>query len=243
MKIVALDFIAKVWQYGIIVMKTTVHFNKELHEWLRQESFESRKSIGEIVRQGLEMYRNSLSKNEAMLLGGLVPQLGSLHKLRQDAIKDIVSREIIEELGIDPAVLMQKIYTLSKDLKARKIEQDDFELNDELGIRIDGISEVKRGSEFWRIDVDFIEIKTGYRMRVDTYEIWASAEFIEDYLHLSHPPSLPDLKEFAYKLLSKRYEELGEIPGEYGSFCTNKMGIKYVGESGRLLSYFNEMSK
>ena len=119
-----------------------------------------------------------------------------------------------------------------------------FQLTNHVTCKISYIGEVKSHTEFWRVDIELVETKTGYCLRYGWYEIWASQEYIEDFLKLSKSPDKKDIAQFAYLFISRRYKESNdELPKEYGAFCSNKTGIKLVDASGTLLSYFQEINK
>ncbi len=120
-----------------------------------------------------------------------------------------------------------------------------FTLTDGIICKISHINEVKKHTDFWRIDIEFIESRTGYYLRSGWYELWASHEFIEDFLHLTSDKTLTkiDIAQFAYQFISKRYKDNNnELPKEYGAFCSNETGIKFVDASGTLLTHFESLS-
>lgn len=118
-----------------------------------------------------------------------------------------------------------------------------FTLTKFITCKISYIDEVKKHTEFWRIDVEFIETKRGYWLREGWYEIWASQEYIEDFLMLSKSPNKRDIAQFAYQFISKRYKRNNSLPKEFGAFCTRKTGVKLVNSSGALLSNFEDLNK
>lgn len=119
-----------------------------------------------------------------------------------------------------------------------------FNLTDFITCKISYVGEVKQHTEFWRIDIEFIETKTGYWLRSGWYEIWASHDFIADFLNLPLDKSLnkKGIVQFAYQFISKRYiENNNELPKEYGAFCSKKTNIQLVKHNGTLLSYFQSI--
>lgn len=117
-----------------------------------------------------------------------------------------------------------------------------FALTDSITCKISYINEVKEHTDFWRIDIEFIETKTGYWLRAGWYEIWASREYIEDFLKLSKSANKRDMAQFAYQFISKKYKERDSLPKEFGAFCTNKTGVKLVDAGGTLLSHFEDLN-
>lgn len=76
---------------------------------------------------------------------------------------------------------------------------------------------------------------------INKYKIWATFEYIEDFLQISQSPSKKQAKDFAFEFIKKRYiESDNNVPDEYGAFCSNIGKEKLVKNSGELLSYFEE---
>ena len=101
---------------------------------------------------------------------------------------------------------------------------------------------VQEGLEVWRVDVAFYSMRPKVaKVRAD-YEVWATVEFIEDFLRLPKFPTKKKMEKFAVEFIKKRFSECGRvIPEKYGAFCSNTTGIKLVKHSGTLLSYFNDL--
>ena len=101
---------------------------------------------------------------------------------------------------------------------------------------------MQEGYEVWRVDVTFYSTKPKVAKVKNDYEIWATVDFIEDFLRLPKSPTEKQVEDFAVEFIRKRYSESGNvIPKEYGTFCSHKTGIKPVKHSGTLLSYFNDL--
>jgi len=101
---------------------------------------------------------------------------------------------------------------------------------------------VQEGYDIWRVDVTFYSMRPEIAKVKNDYEIWATVEFIEDFLRLPKSPTKKQVKEFAVEFIRKRFSECDNvIPEEYGAFCSNTTGIKLVEHSGTLLSYFNDL--
>lgn len=147
----------------------------------------------------------------------------------------------------DARLLKQSAIEKGKSLSDHIVDSAEtlfFQLTDFITCRISYIGEVKPHTQFWRIDVDFIETKSGYSLRSGWYEIWASHDFIADFLNLPPDKSLnkKGIAQFAYQFISKRYmENNNELPKEYGAFCSKKTNIQLVKHSGTLLSYFQNI--
>lgn len=222
-------------------MKTTIYLDDQLYEWLRKYSFNNYKSMGETIRDALELYQKyRLTKNESLFFGGITPQLHSLHKLNPEAIEGIFGEDIFAKLGSNPSDLMEKFYMLSEVQDKLKKTKEVFALDDGIFYKIGYFGRIKPRFEVWRIDIDFME-KTGLKVRPNSYEIWVTEEFISDELHLPGSPNEQQIKTFARNFIEHRYNEVGQIPSEYGAFCSNKTKIRYVDASGTLLAYFNDV--
>lgn len=138
---------------------------------------------------------------------------------------------------------VQKDKTLSQYLVDEGIKFT-YNLTDNIVCVVGYIGEVKQGTDFWRVDVEFIDKSTGYYLRNGWYEIWASYEFIEDYLRLpsNKPLNKQTIANFAFAFVTDRYNKnSNELPKEYGAFCSNKTGVRHVDHSGTLVSYFEEL--
>lgn len=149
----------------------------------------------------------------------------------------------------DARLLKQSAIEEGKSLSNHIVDSAEifsFQLTDFITCKISYIGEVKAHTQFWRIDVDFIETKSGYSLRSSRYEIWASHDFIADFLKLppDKSPNKKDIAQFAYQFISRRYiENNNKLPKEYGAYCSRKTGTKFVNHSGTLLSYFEDNSR
>jgi hypothetical protein len=95
----------------------------------------------------------------------------------------------------------------------------DFELIDGITLRVDYISPLKAQSEIYRIDVCFKESDSQRIFRPLHYEIWVLKDVVEDTLHTPQSPRDIDFAEFAFRFISKRFKENGNVlPNEYGAF-------------------------
>lgn len=104
------------------------------------------------------------------------------------------------------------------------------------------VSPDRNDREIYRINVKFIEAKTGKWLRDLWYEIWASVEYIEDELRLSKSPDKKELAEFGFRFVEKRYKENdNELPKEFGAFLTKKHGIKLANNRGEMWKYFDDL--
>jgi hypothetical protein len=117
-----------------------------------------------------------------------------------------------------------------------------IELTDGITIVIREPHKVQRGYDIWRVDVSFYTSKPNAAKIKNDYEIWATIEFIEDFLQIPKSPSTKQVKKFAREFIKKRFIESSKnIPEEYGAFCSNTTGIKLVDHGGTLLSYFEDL--
>ena len=113
---------------------------------------------------------------------------------------------------------------------------------------IDGITIVIRNPrkinlkyDVWRIDITFYSLKSSIAKIRTNYELWATDDFMEDFLNIQKNPSVKQMKEFAFEFIRKRViNSKGNLPHEYGAFCSNETGIKLVDHSGTLMSYFEK---
>jgi len=95
--------------------------------------------------------------------------------------------------------------------------------------------------DVWRIDITFYSLKPSVAKIRTNYELWVTNVFMEDFLHIRNDPSEKQMKEFGVEFIKKRLvESKGNLPDEYGAFCSNKAGIKLVNQSGTLMSYFEK---
>lgn len=131
--------------------------------------------------------------------------------------------------------------TTLSDYVLNRAEVFEFPVNADIQLKVSHIGEVKQGTEFWRVDVKFIQTKTGALLRSNHYEIWASQDFIADYLKTSPNKHIArrDIAEFAFRLVLGRYQESNnELPKEYGAHCSRKTQVKLVKGRSELLSLF-----
>ncbi len=120
----------------------------------------------------------------------------------------------------------------------------DYMFNSKLIARVIYIGAVKKDVDCYRIDIEFLTEDRVTKVYPLWYEIWASVEFIEDYMHYGGEPSKAEIADFAFALLAKRYlESENTLPKEFGLFCSNKTGIKICKSREELYSHFEKMGK
>jgi len=106
------------------------------------------------------------------------------------------------------------------------------------------IVSVKQGSEIIRIDINFIEKKTGKSLRIIPYELWVSQSYVEDQLRINFSPKEKEYAEFSFGFIECRYKENRNIlPVEYGAFVTNKNGIRLAKSRDELWTFFDEIAE
>lgn len=117
-----------------------------------------------------------------------------------------------------------------------------YKFNEDINLYVEYIGEVKLGTEFWRVDVEFIEAKSGKWLRDMWYEVWVSQEYVEDSLRIPHSANKRDIVDFAFRFISQRYaENKNELPKEYGAFITQKNGVVLAKDRNELMWNFEQL--
>lgn len=113
--------------------------------------------------------------------------------------------------------------TLSDYLVESAVTQYFYKLTGDITLKVEYVGQAKPGSEFWRIDVEFLEARTGKWLRGSWYEVYVSETYIEDLFSLPTSPRPRDIVDFAFRFVAGRFEREGNaLPKEYGAFISSR---------------------
>jgi len=97
------------------------------------------------------------------------------------------------------------------------------ELAENLIARVKHACPVRKGTEAWRIIVDFKDDSKVPEKLVKDYYIWVTGEYLEDEAKLNS--SIDSAQKFALEVVKRRYRESGnQIPVENGVSLSNEAG-------------------
>ncbi len=86
----------------------------------------------------------------------------------------------------------------------------------------------ERGAELYQISLLLPFTEDKELSRFSEFEVWASQEFIEDKLRITHSPNLNDQLQFAKQIFFDYIRESNGDPKEGGAFCYG--GHVYYGD-------------
>lgn len=113
--------------------------------------------------------------------------------------------------------------TTLSDAFIEAFDQYSYKLTDNITLSVEYIGKVAEGSEFWRVDIEFLEAKTGKWLRNSWYELYVSETYIEGLFSLPSSPRRRDIVDFAFRYIAKRFlTEKNNLPEEYGAFVSSR---------------------
>lgn len=91
-----------------------------------------------------------------------------------------------------------------------------------------GPIEVKKDSMAYRVIVNYVTEAGGRGKLIKEYFVWASREYVEDFLRIRHDARFEteDVERFALQIAQNRYlESGGDVPAEEGVAFKNGLRI------------------
>lgn len=155
-----------------------------------------------------------------------------------------IDEKVIEKLKQNATEVNK---SLAEYITDRSIVYEDY-LTEGITLQTNFISQKSFVGEIYRVDVDASNVKYGRYLLVRRYEIWATAEAIEDTLKLNSSPSLPELAKFAFSIVKDEFEKNKDangdrvLPDVYGYFVTNKKGVQEAKNREELWQYLDEIT-